>query len=333
MDLDVWELYECAKRECSVESESTDDPMYCSSCKTSGKLHEDHQNGIIVCTNCGVIKESDIIDTRPEWQFNMEDASFKKDPSRCGVPINPLLEKSSTSTMIVSNKNFFMKKLHNQMSMDYVERSRYHVFEKINKYAGDIGHLTPNIIEQAKYYYKILSERKLSRGNIRCGLIACCIIHACKYYNVSRSLQEISKMTDVSISILNKTNKDFIKIMSDILTETYSTHTETYFFQATDSVDLIPRYCNQLGLNKKDEIKLIKECNKLDTLLKKHCVLDCKTPSGISTGIMIYVNQYLELPFTKNDVSKMFNISIVTINKIVNIINEFLTKYKEFDSL
>lgn len=215
------------------------------------------------------------------------------------------------STMIVSNRHNFMKRLHQQMSMDYVERARYHVFEAIAKVAGDIGHLPHNVIEQAKFYYKTLSERKLSRGDVRKGLIACCIFHACKEMNVPRSLKEISAITSVPTSVLNRTNKMFIKLMHDVSG-----------LEATECRHLISRFCNQLQLQKAHENKVVRYALKIDHAIQEMGLLDCKTPSAVSAGIIVYSADILGVELLKCRVSSLVNVSVVTINKITKAISE-----------
>jgi len=232
-----------------------------------------------------------------------------------------MLQKSSMSTMIVSNKYRFMKRLHQQMSMDYVERARYHVFESISKVGGEIGRLPPNVLEQAKYYYKVMSERKLSRGVIRKGLIACCLLHACKSMNVPRSMKEISNITSVPTSVLNKTNKLFLKIMCDVIIMSHQQ--EETALESTDSRHLIHRYCNHLQLDKKTEIELVRTVTKIDADIKESGLLDCKTPSAIVTGIIMYACSQLNIDISKYTISTEFDISVVTINKITKIISNF----------
>ena len=321
---DIWEQYNEAKS-LTYGVVSTDDQTpsdtVCTNCNTRN-ISEDRVNGTIVCTKCGIVKEDYMIDNRSECAF-MNGDDGKKDPSRCGIPINPLLEKSSMSTMIQqTNRHHFMRRLHNQMSMDYVERSRYHVFESIYK-TGETGKLSPVIIEQAKCYYKQISERKLSRGVIRKGLIACCIMYACKSLNVPRSIKEISVMTNVPVTTLNKTSKLFMKLMGDDIQSVQGRDARLEF---TDSTHLINRYCNLLHLeNKTEENRLIHEVRRIDNDMKENGVLDCKTPTAITSGMIVYAANNLGMVVSKTTVSGMFHISVVTINKIVKMISDFYT--------
>lgn len=311
----IWSVYnEISQSKAPAE---VIDEQLCKACNHRG-IFTDTMNGMLICTHCGVISETDILDQTAEWNNNSESS---KDPSRCGCPINPMLQKSSMSTMIVSNKYRFMKRLHQQMSMDYVERARYHVFESISKVGGEIGRLPPNVLEQAKYYYKVMSERKLSRGVIRKGLIACCLLHACKSMNVPRSMKEISNITSVPTSVLNKTNKLFLKIMCDVIIMSHQQ--EETALESTDSRHLIHRYCNHLQLDKKNEMELVRTVTKIDADIKESGLLDCKTPSAIVTGIIMYACSQLNIDISKYTISTEFDISVVTINKITKIISNF----------
>lgn len=321
---DIWEQYTEAKRLLiavqHVPLVENHPEMLCTNCDTY-TINEDTKNGTLVCTGCGLIKEDYMIDQHGESNFTNGDDG-KKDPSRCGIPINPLLEKSSMSTMIQhSYKHHFMRRLHNQMSMDYVERSRYHVFESIYKMGGEIGKLSPVIIDQAKCYYKQISERKLSRGVIRKGLIACCIMYACKSLNVPRSIKEISVMTNVPVTTLNKTSKLFMKLMG---TDIQSVQGRDARLEFTDSTHLINRYCNLLHLeNKTNENMLIHEVRRIDHDMKENGIMDCKTPSAITSGMIVYAANNIGLNVSKTKVSNLFYISVVTINKIVKMIKAF----------
>lgn len=310
MDYDaIWSVYNRITQTNDSKEELVDDEI-CAHCHER-QIYTDTVNGNLTCAACGYVAEAGVMDQTAEWNANSDPHSNTKDPSRCGCPINPMLHKSSMSTMIVSNKHRFMKRLHQQMSMDYVERSRYHVFEGIAKVAGDIGQLPPNVVEQAKFYYKTLSERKLSRGDVRKGLIACCIFHACKAMNVPRSLKEISSITSVPTTVLNRTNKLFMKLMHDVSGR-----------EATECKHLISRFCNQLQLAKADENKLVRYALKLDRAIQDLGLLDCKTPSAVTAGIIVYSAEIVDVEVSKYQVSSLVEVSVVTINKITKVLSE-----------
>jgi hypothetical protein len=52
--------------------------------------------GFLTCTNskCGIIYK-DLVDQSAEWRYYGADDNQNSDPTRCGMPINPLLQESS----------------------------------------------------------------------------------------------------------------------------------------------------------------------------------------------------------------------------------------------
>ena len=287
----------------------------CSSCGKNA-LFTDNMNGHIVCRTCGVVNQTCLIDDSAEWNFGPEDAISGKDPSRCGCPINPLLQKSSLSTMIGKgggNKFWLMKKIHQQNSMDYVERARWHVFEHIAMVC-DNGSLSTAVTNQAKEYYKKISEKKLSRGGVRQGLIACCIMFACRKYNVTRSVKEIATICDIDASKINSSTKIFQELLGIELTETK--------YAATKENDLILRFCCALDIGQK-QYKVAKEVKSLYTKVEDAGILVGKTPSAVTSALIFICANKLGLNIMKKDLSVAHNVSVVTLNKIINIVESF----------
>lgn len=305
---DIWKIYNdnIAEKEVKIDEE-----IKCICKKMNIKY--DERNGMNVCVSCGVVIEDNMIDEKAEWNNYNDDCHVN--PSRCGMPINPLLQQSSLSTIIKNNKNKFMGILHNQMSMNYTERSRYKIFEYINKVSSENGKLNSSIIEQAKYYYKEISEKKLSRGSIRQGLIACCILYACKYMKSPRSIKEISKITGVSVPIINKTNKIFIEHMHKLENKTIIEH--NLVTDNTTSDDLITRFCNSMNIHECKQYAFIKEVKRINEYIIEQKILTCKTPSAIVLGIILYLCKKRNMCVLKKNISDQYNISIVTMNKII----------------
>lgn len=289
--------------------DNAEDINACANCKAYD-IKLDYASGTMVCTSCGLVNEDRIIDESAEWSYGPDDSSGK-DPSRCGAPVNHLLEKSSLSTMIskswMDKKHHLLQRLHQQNSMDYVERSRYHVFEKIQRMTNNYN--LPDIItEQAKAYYKTLSEKKLSRGSIRNGLIACCIMYACELHNVPRSTKEISEMCDVDTSVINNASKIFCEYIT---------------VESKDnslSSNLVKRYCSQIGIPKEDEYKIIREVTKLSIDIDKTGIMVGKTPGAVTSAIIFYVCEKNKMNVQKKIISKAHNVSVVTLNKLIGII-------------
>ena len=296
--------------ECHKESEQLD---LCVSCG-SNALCIDSKNGTIVCSSCGVVNLTDMIDDTAEWNYGPEEGSGN-DPSRCGCPINPLLEKSSMSTMIGKgggNKFWLMKKIHQQNSMDYVERARWHVFENITRMC-ETANLPSSVVSHAKQFYKIISEKKLSRGSVRQGLIACCIMFACREYKVSRSVKEIAAMCNIEASKINSATKIFQELLSNELNTSNNNN-------ATNESDLILRFCCKLDLDYQDQFKLAKEVRKHHEKIDETGILVGKTPSAVTSSLIYICAQKQNINLNKKELSALHSVSVVTLNKIINII-------------
>ena len=79
---------ECIYRACG-------DRENCDSCDSNLAFSDE---GFLTCTNtkCGIIYK-DIVDQTAEWRYYGADDNHGNDPTRCGMPINPLLKESSFS--------------------------------------------------------------------------------------------------------------------------------------------------------------------------------------------------------------------------------------------
>jgi len=83
--------------------------------------------GFLTCTNnkCGIIYK-DILDHSPEWRYYGADDNQSSDPTRCGMPINPLLEESSfgCKVLCIGKSSYEMRKIRRYtewQSMPYKE--------------------------------------------------------------------------------------------------------------------------------------------------------------------------------------------------------------------
>src|SRR3972149_2068692 len=137
MTTELWNIYDNIKQtlnissECDSETEITDltkNDLICYNCKTDSLICDD---GIIVCEKCGVDNGA-VIDYQQEWRFyGSDDTKYSSDPTRCGMPINPLLPESSLGTIILGRGFDKFRKLNNWNSMSYKERSLLRVFKQI----------------------------------------------------------------------------------------------------------------------------------------------------------------------------------------------------------
>lgn len=268
-------------------------------------------DGNYICLQCNTLNDR-FIDMQAEWRYYGADDNKSCDPTRCGMPVNELLPDSSLGSVISNQMNEsydmkLIKKYHMWNSITYKERSLYNIFENITVNAINSG-IPLSIIEQAKTYYKQVSESRISRGENRSGLIATSIYMSCKTNNVPRSTKEIAKIFNLKATTMTRGCKKFNDIIRINL-------------DSSHPLDFIQRFCSKLNLpNNMREVckKIIQKADELNIICEN-------TPPSIASGAIYLCNMAYNLGLTKKDISDACNVSQVTLAKIT----KKLTQYKE----
>lgn len=271
-----------------------------------------------ICSNCSAIIGR-VIDNTAEWRYYGNDDNRDTDPSRCGLPTNSLLPKSSLGSMIggcrrdnIDIRRIRMFQMWN--SMPYDERTLWNVFDKLTSNTINNG-IPQKVIDDAKVLYKKASEKKISRGDNKEGLIASCIYHSCLINKVPRSSKEIAKMFNISPVVLNKGNSRFQTLLQINVT-------------SACPEDFISRFGSHLNMNIKD----IDKCKKLVSFLEKNEIMNDNSPTSSAAGILYYYSMKNDLGFTKKQFAEICGVSEVTIikcYKIINKYNDYIDKHIE----
>ena len=113
----------------------------------------------LICSNdkCGIIYK-DCLDSTAEWRYYGANDNKMSDPTRCGMPINPLLRESSYACRILLNykSSYQMKRIKRYtdwQSMPYKEKARYEEFQRIIIYSRNAG-IPKIIIDEALKQHK-----------------------------------------------------------------------------------------------------------------------------------------------------------------------------------
>ena len=142
------------------------------------------------------------------------------DPTRCGMPINPLLVQSSygCKVMCLGRTTYEMRKIRRYtewQSMPYKEKSQYDEFQRITIMASNAG-LSKLIIGDAMRYHKKISEQKTFRGLNRDGIIAASIYISCRVNDNPRTAKEIARIFNLDNGSATKGCKNAIVIINDL---------------------------------------------------------------------------------------------------------------------
>ena len=250
---ELWNLFD-------KEIDSNNQPIECIYRQSGEREFCDHCNsilkitdeGFLLCTNsnCGIIYK-DIVDQSAEWRFYGADDNHNSDPTRCGLPINPLLKESSYGCKVIcpQKSSYEMKKIRRYtdwQSMPYKEKSQYDEFQRITILAQNAG-IPKMIIDDAMIYHKKISEAKTFRGCNRDGIIAATIYISCRINNYPRTAKEIATMFYLDNTSATKGCKNATSIINEI-EHTVANEDKTLFSKTTPS-SFIERYCSKLSIN------------------------------------------------------------------------------------
>ncbi len=298
------------------KNEEEKDKLICKNCNNL-EFKKDFKNGFIICTSCGLVCEKKIINSNPEWRWYGSNDSKNTNPTRCGMPMNPLLPKSSMNTFIGGNRYGTIQRLHNWNSMPSFERSLYNVFKEINLKTKDTN-LLKKIVEDTKLYYKILNEHSketnkhddencksgiLTRGLVRKGIISACLFVACKNNNVPRVASEIAAIFNIKTTDVTKGLKKFIEIE---MKKNININNNII-----NCSNFIKRYGNIINVGQ----KYIEIAEIIASRAQKLNIVNDNTPQSIVAGTLYLIIIIYNLKIHKSELKKKLNISDVTVSK------------------
>ena len=271
--------------------------------------------GFLTCTNnrCGIIYK-DMIDRSPEWRYYGADDNQNSDPTRCGMPINPLLEESSygCKVLCIGKSSYEMRKIRRYtewQSMPYKEKSQYDEFQRITVMAHNSG-IPKLIIDDAIRYHKKISEYDMTfRGDNRDGILAASIYISCRINNFPRTAKEIANIFNLDATSATKGCKNALSIINNI--EKDVCNKEKTVLCKTKPEDFIERFCSKLNINS----ELTQVCKFISKKIEKLDLMPENTPHSIAAGIVYFISQVCNINITKKDVKTISEISEVTINK------------------
>jgi transcription initiation factor TFIIB len=311
----LWNVFESQveeskKMECLCQTIKERD--FCENCDS---ILEYSDEGFLTCTNnkCGIIYK-DTLDQSAEWRYYGADDNQSSDPTRCGMPINPLLEESSFACKVlcVGKTSYEMRKIRRYtewQSVPYKEKTRYNEFQRIMMYAQIAG-ISTKIVDDAIKYHKKISEYEHSfRGDNKNGLLIASIYISFRINEYPRTAKELAAMFNLDVGVATKGCKLAMMILND-LEKDIANDDKTHFVKTTPN-DFIERYCSRLNINS----ELTQLCKFISVKIEKENLMQSNTPNSIAAGIVYYISYLCGLNVSKTDVKNVSEISEVTINK------------------
>ena len=312
----LWEAFDNEKEEQKPKPEdwvTLQDNENCYRCNSAYIFNED---GFPTCSNtsCGIIN-CNVLDYSPEWRFFASDDRHSNDPTRCGNPIDPLLEQSSYACKVLcgsvaTNEMKNIRKWTKWQSMPPQEKALYDEFQIITVMAQN-GGIPKIIIDYAKTIYKDFYEQQTFRGMNRGATRAGSIWIACWKNGCPRTANEIAEIF--------KIDKNSASLGCSRAEEMLRSSERNLF--ASDKSQLctirpivfIERFCSKL--------KITTELTMLALFIAKQVdaqnLIPDNRPQAIAVGILYFISYYCNLNYTKIYIKHVLDdeVSEVTINK------------------
>ena len=294
-----------------LPKENDEKPVNTNLCRECSGIKLITREGLPTCSDCGLV-DSYFIDDTAEWTSGMNDDGKVNDPSRCGNPnSNPELfsQHWGKGTVISTHhsstyENKRMAKINFHMSMNHKDRSLFHAYKDID----EACHTLPeSILKDAKMMYRKFNEEKLTRGAVRLGIKANCVLYACRLAKHPRTTKEIADMFGIQSKDISRTTQMFKEAIMGMTEKNY----------VTKSFDVMNRLLNSFDVTREERLQCNKMCNKIDD-----CVdLMSKTPNSVASAIIYIV---LGGKVKKNILCEKCSVSVPTLNKIESIIKKHL---------
>jgi len=266
----------------------------------------------MVCTGCGLV-DSIFIDDTAEWTSGVTEDGRVADPSRCNIPsANHELFSDSWGKGTVIETRYSSKyetkrmaKINFHSSMNHRDRSLFHAYKDIDEACRD---LPEAVLKDAKTLYKRFNEGKLTRGAVRAGIKANCVLYACRLSNLPRTTEEISTMFGIQSKDVSRTTDLFMEVIDDEKTD------KNY---VTKPHNMMQRLLNNFDVSRDERLLCNRKCVDIE-----NCVdLMSKSPKSVAAAVIFMA---LQTRVSKTEVCEKCSVSTPTLNKIVTIVKGYL---------
>lgn len=281
----------------------------------------DTTTGEICCSDCGIVlKEKTAEQTNGLRAFTNEDFlnnTVNGPPSKMAMSNmskSSIISKKNVDAIgkrIVSNNkaHFSRMRLWDSRSKNSSkERNLIRAFTVLDAYASKLS-MPENAKEHAAYIYRKAVNNNIVRGSSIPSMMAASVFAACKQLGIPRSMDDTSKVANISKKRLSKTYKRLVQNLD----------LDVNHFE----IDYVSKISNSLSVSEKSA----RLAGKIINDLKKEHLHVGKNPIGITSASLYLSAINYDEHVSIEKISKKTNISTVTIRKMVKLLRPFAAKY------
>ncbi len=215
----------------------------------STKLRRDESRGEIVCENCGLIINDDLVDLGKEWRSFDSDQFEKR--ARTGSPKKYVKLNKGLVTMIdrkgrdlrgnkLSSKSkaqmYRLIKWHKRASVSSsMERNLSIALTEMRRVASYLN-IPESLVEAAALLYRKTVEKGLIRGRLIEAVVSAILYTVCRTYHVPRTLNEMAEASGLTKKEIGRTYRFLVRELKlDV--------------PLTNPIHYIPRFASELNLS------------------------------------------------------------------------------------
>lgn len=287
--------------------EKTNRLVKCGECG-SRNLQEDENRGELVCGECGLVLEENIVDQGAEWNVYGPDDEGK---ARTGAPTNLLIHDKGLSTDIDwQNKDYSGKSLSSATrsqlhrmrkwqsrarSANSRERNLQNAMQEMSAMGARLE-LPKSIQSEAALIYRRALEANIIRGRSIPGVAAACLYISCELAGVPRPISDVSYRLRMGKKELGRTIRQ-VKLKLRIRTA------------PKEAIQFIPQFCARLQLKSDIESMACEMFKKI-----KAMELDSgRGPTGLAAALIYIAALKGGQRRTQRDIADVSGVTEVTI--------------------
>jgi transcription initiation factor TFIIB len=290
------------------EKQKIEETIKCPKCGST-HLSKDYSRAELICKDCGLVIDEELIDHGPEWRAFDSDQREKR--ARTGSPMTYTIHDKGLSTMISwKNRDSYGKSIptRNRAQIyrlrqwqsrtrisDATERSLATALSSLDRMASSLG-LPRTVRETAAMIYRKAALKKLIRGRSIEGVTAAAMYAACRQCNVPRTLDEITNIAHIPRKEIGKTYRFVSRELGLKLLP-------------TSPEDYISRFCSELKLSSEVQAKTLE-------ILQKAAYKELTSgrgPTGIAAASLYIASVLCGEKRTQREIAEVAGVTEVTI--------------------
>jgi transcription initiation factor TFIIB len=268
-------------------------------------LVEDPTRGELVCAECGLVMQQELIDTGQEWRaFDSEQMSRR---ARSGAPLTFTKHDKGLTTEIGKGlgelykvparkraQYYRLTKWHKRL-IKSKDRNLSFALSELQRIVSFLN-LSRPIHERIARYYEEAVNKGLARGRSIESVVAALTYAVSREFGSPRTLEEISEASGVEKREIGRTYR-------------YIARELKVRILPADPITFVPRFCSMLGLSDKVQAKAIEILKKA----KKFDITSGKGPTGVSAAAIYIATVLVGEKRTQREVADIVGVTEVTI--------------------